>query len=344
MTDTRGRVLVSGSAGFIGGYVVEELLRRGYSVVGVDNYSKYGKVQKSYDDDPNYEFFEDDARDVDLMTKLLFDCDHFIAGAALIGGISYFHAYPYDLLATNERIMAAQCDAAIEAHRKGCLRKVTYLSSSMVFESTERWPSAEGDERRIPPPLSSYGFQKLAVEYFARAAWDQYRLPYTIVRPFNCVGIGEGRALGDVEVSSGNVKLAMSHVVPDLVQKVVKGQDPLHILGEGNQVRHYTYGGDLAKGIVECMSSEKALNDDFNISTAQSTTVRELAEVIWRKVKGDAPLTIVSDPAYEYDVQRRVPAVHKAKDVLGVACTTSLETMLDEVVPWVTQAVANGTL
>ena len=46
----------------------------------------------------------------------------------------------------------------------------------------------------------------------------------------------------------------MSHVVPDLVQKVVKGQDPLHILGEGNQIRHYTYGGDLARGIVECMS------------------------------------------------------------------------------------------
>ena len=131
--------------------------------------------------------------------------------------------------------MASQCDAAIEAHKHGKLKKVTYLSSSMVFESTEHWPSKEGDERKIPPPLSSYGFQKLAVEYFAKAAWDQYQLPYTIVRPFNCVGIGEGRALGDVEVDSGNVKLAMSHVVPDLVQKIVKGQDPLHILGEGNQ-------------------------------------------------------------------------------------------------------------
>ena len=56
-------------------------------------------------------------------------------------------------------------DAAIEAHRSGKLQKVTYVSSSMVFESTEHWPSKEGDERRIPPPLSSYGFQKLAVEY-----------------------------------------------------------------------------------------------------------------------------------------------------------------------------------
>ena len=134
--------------------------------------------------------------------------------------------------------------------RPGRLKKVTYMSSSMVFESTDRWPSKEGDERLVPPPLSSYGFQKLAVEYFAHAAWDQYKLPYTIVRPFNCVGIGESRALGDVEIDSGNVKLAMSHVVPDLVQKILKGQDPLHILGNGEQVRHYTYGGDLAQGIA----------------------------------------------------------------------------------------------
>ena len=181
----------------------------------------------------------------------------------------------------------------------------------MVFESTDTWPSVEGDERRIAPPLSSYGFQKLAVEYFARAAWDQYQLPYTIVRPFNCVGIGEGRALGDVEVPSGNVKLAMSHVVPDLVQKVLKGQDPLHILGDGTQIRHYTYGGDLAEGIVTAMEHPDARNDDFNLSTARSTTVLELAEVIWRKIKGpDVPLRIVSDAAYEHDVGRRVP-VHR---------------------------------
>ena len=345
MSDTgKKKVLVSGSAGFIGGYVVEELLARGYGVVGIDNYSKYGKVEKSYDSNPDYDFYEDDVRDVQLMTKLLADCDHFIAGAALIGGITYFHAYAYDLLATNERIMASQCDAAIEAHRTGKLKKVTYLSSSMVFESTEHWPSKEGDERKIPPPLSSYGFQKLAVEYFAKAAWDQYQLPYTVVRPFNCVGIGEGRALGDVEVSSGNVKLAMSHVVPDLVQKIVKGQDPLHVLGEGNQIRHYTYGGDLAKGIVTAMEHEAAHNNDFNISTAESTSVRELAEVIWRKIKGDAPLTIVSDDAYEYDVQKRVPDVTKAKEVLGFECTTSLDVMLDEVIPWVSQAVASGKL
>lgn len=338
-------VLVSGSSGFIGGYVVQELLSRGHSVTGVDNFSKYGKVAKSYDDHPDYRLVEGDAQDTALMTDLLTDCDHFIAGAAMIGGISYFHAYAYDLLATNERIMAATCDAAIEAAKGGRLQKVTYMSSSMVYESTETWPSVEGDERTIAPPISSYGFQKLAVEYFARAAWDQYELPYTIVRPFNCVGIGEARALGDVEVASGNVKLAMSHVVPDLVQKILKGQDPLHILGDGSQIRHYTYGGDLARGIVMAMEHPDARNDDFNLSTAASTTVLELAEVIWRKINGpDKPLNTVSDPGYDHDVKRRVPATDKAKNVLGFEATTTLEDMLDEVIPWITQALADGRI
>jgi UDP-glucose 4-epimerase len=339
------KVLVSGSSGFIGGYVVEELLSRGAAVVGIDDHSKYGKVTKSYDDHPAYTLVEGDVRDVALLTSLLEGCDHFIAGAAMIGGISYFHTYAYDLLATNERIIAASCDAAIQAHRGGTLQKVTYISSSMVYEGTDEWPSVEGSERRIAPPLSSYGFQKLAVEYFARAAWDQYQLPYTIVRPFNCVGVGEGRALGEVEVLSGNVKLAMSHVVPDLVQKILRGQDPLHLLGDGTQIRHYTYGGDLARGIVTAMEHPAALNDDFNLSTARSTTVLELAEIIWRRIKGpDVPFRYVSDPGFEHDVQRRIPAVDKARDVLGFEATTGLEEMLDEVIPWIEQAVADGRI
>jgi nucleoside-diphosphate-sugar epimerase len=340
------KVVVTGSAGFIGGYIVEELLAQGYAVVGVDNYSKYGPVKKSYDDHPDYELIVGDVQDVELMTKVLADAHHFIAGAALIGGISYFHTYAYDLLAKNERIIASSVDAAIAAKQAGGpLEKVTYMSSSMVFESTDRWPSKEGDERIVPPPLSSYGFQKLAVEYFARAAWDQYGLPYTIVRPFNCVGIGESRALGDVEIDSGNVKLAMSHVVPDLVQKVLKGQDPLHILGSGDQVRHYTYGGDLARGIVVTLDHPEALNNDFNISTPTGHTVTELAEVIWRKVKGaDVPLRLAHDEAFEFDVQKRVPDVTKAKEVLGFEATTGLEEMLDEVIPWIENAVADGTI
>ena len=339
------KVLVTGSAGFIGGYVVQELLDQGFEVVGLDNLSKYGEVSRSFDGQGRYRFVEGDAQDTELLRDLMADVDHVIAGAALIGGISYFHTYAYDLLAKNERIMAATCDAAIATRAAGGpLKKVTYLSSSMVFESTDRWPSVEGDERLVAPPLSSYGFQKLAVEYFARAAWDQYGVPYTICRPFNCVGIGERRALGDVEVLSGNVSLAMSHVVPDLVQKILKGQDPVHLLGDGQQVRHYTYGGDLARGVVLAMTHPAAENEDFNLSTAESTTVLELAEVIWNKINPDKPFNYTSDAPFEHDVQKRIPSTVKAQEVLGFEATTSLDEMLDEVIPWIEEAMARGDI
>ena len=274
------KILVTGSAGFIAGYLIEELLQNGHQIVGVDNFSKYGKVTKSYDDHPNYYFVEGDAKDVNLLKELIVDCDQVVAGAAMIGGISLFHEYAYDLLAENERITSSTFDSSVWAFQTQKLKKINVISSSMVFESTNIFPTPEGEQLKCPPPLSTYGFQKLACEYYAKGAWEQYKLPYTIIRPFNCIGTGEKRALCDKEISSGNINLAMSHVVPDLVQKILKGQAPLHILGQGNQIRHYTYGGDLAKGIRICIESEKTVNEDFNISTPVSTTVLELAQLI----------------------------------------------------------------
>ncbi|HUD06368.1 MAG TPA: NAD-dependent epimerase/dehydratase family protein [Candidatus Saccharimonadales bacterium] len=338
------KILWTGAAGFIAGYTIEELLNHGHEVVGIDNFSKYGKVEKSYDNHPNYKFIEGDAKDVELMKKAVEDVDVIVSGAAMIGGISYFHEFAYELLAENERITAAAFDAAIWAFKNKKLKKIVVMSSSMVYESTDQFPSPETAIKTSPPPISTYGFQKLACEYFARGGWEQYQLPYTIIRPFNCVGIGEKRALSDKEIYSGNVKLAMSHVVPDLVQKIVKKQDPLHILGKGNQVRHYTYGGDLARGIRLCIEKKEALNEDFNISTAQSTSVIELAEVIWEKLNGDKPFRFVSDKPFEHDVQKRVPDTTKAKKMLGYETTTSLDKMLDEVIPWIVEQVKHGNI
>lgn len=333
------KVLVTGAAGFISGYLISELLNCGHTIVGIDNFSKYGPVRKSYDDHPKYTFFEGDARDAEFLARQARGCDQIVAAAAKIGGISYFHEYAYDLLAENERIVASTFDAAM---RTDNLERIVVVSSSMVFECVDTFPSKEGDQFRFPPPRSTYGFQKLASEYFAKGAHEQYGLPYTIVRPFNCVGIGEKRALGGREIPSGNVTLAMSHVVPDLVQKVLRAQDPLHILGTGEQVRHYTYGGDLAVGIRLAMESNRALNEDFNLSTPVSTTVHELAKLIWEKIVPDRPLRIVHDEPFEHDVQKRIPDTSKAREVLGFEAKTALDEMLDEVIPWVREQIRTG--
>ena len=336
------KILVTGAKGFIAGYLIEDLLAHGWEVIGLDNLSKYGDVTKSYDAHPRYTFVKGDAKDLPLMEDCLADCDHFVAGAAMIGGITYFHEFAFDLLAENERITATSFEAAIRAFRRGKLQKITVVSSSMVFESATSFPSREGDQFLCPPPLSTYGFQKLATEYFAKGAREQYGLPYTIVRPFNCIGTGEKRAIVDREVMSGNISLAMSHVVPDLVQKIARGQDPLHILGDGSQIRHYTYGGDLASGIRLSVENPQATGEDFNLSTSVSTTVLDLAATIWKRMRPDRPFSYTSDQPFRYDVACRVPEVSKARKILGFEAKTTLETALDEIVPWIQEQIRLG--
>ena len=327
------KILLTGSQGFIGSYICNELLNNGYKVIGVDNFQKYGKITRAHDNHPNFKLY-----DIDVLSDNFLEVvdsekpNMIIAGAAMIGGISYFHKFAYDLLATNERILAQTFDAAISAHKKGYLERIIVLSSSMVFEETSIYPTPESAIKNTPPPASTYGFQKLASEYFAKGAWEQYGFPYSIVRPFNCVGVGEDDSITEHEVTSGNIKLMMSHVLPDLVNKTLKGQDPLHILGEGNQVRCYTNGKDLARGIRLVIESEKAINEDFNISTSVATSVLDLARIIWTKINPDKDFRYNIDTPYEYDVQKRIPDVTKSKEILGFESEILLEESIDEVI------------
>ena len=330
------KILITGSQGFIGTYLCAEFLKQGYRVIGVDNFSKYGPITRPHDNHPNFQLLEMDVRDFNTEEPppLFQDLDYIIACAAMIGGISYFHKYAYDLLATNERIMAQTFDLALYLHKEKSLKRILVLSSSMVFESTELYPTPETEITKCPPPLSTYGFQKLAVEYFCKGAQEQYGLPYTIIRPFNCVGVGEEESICEEEVMSGNVKLMMSHVLPDLVNKIRKGQNPVRILGEGNQVRCYTNGLDIARGIRMAIESDAALNEDFNISTPVATTVLELAQLIWDILKPGEEFRYESDEPYEYDVQKRIPDVSKAKELLGFETGVPLEDSVREVISY----------
>jgi nucleoside-diphosphate-sugar epimerase len=328
-------VLVTGSQGFIGTYVCQELLDNNYNVIGIDNFSKYGKLTRAHDTHQNFQLIEEDCSKSDFIDRVKdVKFDYIIAGAAMIGGIAYFHKYAYDLIATNERIIANTFDLALQRFKIGELRKILVLSSSMVFENTTKWPSSESDIHTCPPPSSTYGFQKLACEFFAKGAFEQYGLPYTIIRPFNCIGVGEEESIEEHEVTSGNIKLNLSHVVPDLILKCLKGQDPLHIFGTGNQIRHYTNGLDIAKGIRICLEHPKALNEDFNISNSVSTTVLELAKMIWDKINPGKEFQYESDTPFEYDVEKRIPSIFKAKNVLGFEADISLSDSLDEVISW----------
>ena len=142
-----------------------------------------------------------------------------------------------------------------------------------------------------------------------------------------------------IKIFSGNIELAMSHVVPDLIQKILKGQDPLIILGSGNQIRHYTYGEDLAEGIVNALTHPNALNEDFNISTNESTTVIDLAKKDLEKINHNKEFNYILEKGFKHDVEKRIPSTEKAKKLLNFECKTSLDQMLDIVIPWVDNAI-----
>lgn len=341
-------VIITGSQGFLGGYLCRELLAAGYKVVGYDDYSKYGYVKRDYDNHPNFTFYEFDLS-ADIPAFEAHKPDYIILAAALIGGIACFHKYAFDLIMQNELIMANCYESILDLSKKP--ERVITISSSMVYEGADKedekikrnqdgvdwnfyettvWPTKESQLAELPPPVSTYGGQKLMTEYWARGAWEQYGIPFTIIRPFNCVGLGEEASKFDAEVMSGNIKLLMSHVLPDLMNKALQGQDPLHILGDGSQVRCYTHGKDIARGIRLAMESDKSLNNDYNISVARPTSVMELAELVWKKVNPSIPFRVLSDPPFEHDVQKRIPDVSKAKEQLGFEAQITLEETIDE--------------
>ena len=136
-------------------------------------------------------------------------------------------------------------------------------------------------------------------------------------------------------VTNGNVELMMSHVLPDLVKKMISGQHPLHIFGSGQQTRCYTNGKDIALGICLAVESPDAINQAFNISTSRATTVKELAESVWAALKISQPLKIVHDEPYKFDILTLVPDTQKAKNILGFEAKIPLEASIREVINYV---------
>ena len=330
------RVLVTGGQGFIGSYLCKELLDNGYEVYSVDDFSKYGSVVRAHDKHPHFHLIKGDVKrleyelEVNRLEGKFKQFDYIIALAAKIGGISYFHQFAYDLFSENEGIMKATYDFAVKYPPK----KVVVISSSMVYEETSVFPTPENEVSWCLTPSSSYGRQKLVCEWWAKAAYEQYKIPYTIVRPFNAVGVGEDKALGDSEITSGNIKLMLSHVLPDLVNKCLQGQNPLHILGDGKQIRCYTNGKDIARGIRLAMESPNTINDDFNISVEQPTSVLELAEKVWNKINPDKPFEYICDEPFEYDVRIRQPSIEKSKKLLKFEANISLDDSIQEVIDY----------
>lgn len=319
------KFLVTGGAGFIGSQIVKQLLENGHYVRIADDLSK-----KDADVDTRAHFIKVDLTDFKKTLEAFQDIDICINAAAKIGGIGYFHKYPATILSENNKIYSSTFEAAV----KQKINRMVFISSSMVFESTNKFPSKEGNVAKIPPPVTAYGFSKLSGEWYCRAFWDQYRLPYSICRPFNAYGINEFP-----EKEPG-----YAHVIPDLVRKILSGQYPLELLGDGQQIRCFTHVSDVAGGIIAVAMHPEAKNEDFNIGTDQEIKMLDLAKRIWMLIGVKKPFEVKFKSGFEYDIKRRVPDVNKAKKMLNWEAKHNFEQGLKEVVKWLQKQKAQGKL
>lgn len=312
----KSKILVTGGAGFIGSEVVKQLIEKGYQVRVADDLSK-----KEAKVPANCELFKADLTDKQAAINAMKGIDYCIHLAAKIGGIGYFHKYPATILSENNKMYSAVFEAAV----KEKIKRIIYLSSSMVFESTKSFPSKESDLTIIPPPVSAYGFSKLVGEWYCKSFYDEYGLKYSIIRPFNAYGINERPEL----------EVGYAHVIPDLIKKILSGQYPLELLGNGKQTRCFTHVSDIAKGIIMAMESQKAENEDFNIGSEKELEMTDLAKLLWKKCKIDKSFKVKYIKGFKYDIKRRVPSSKKATNILKWKPEKKLEVELPTIINWI---------
>jgi UDP-glucose 4-epimerase len=310
------RVLVTGGVGTIGAAVVRRLLADpDYEVRVADRRSAPQWMREGC------EVHTGDLRVLREARAATNGCSHVIHLAAMGGGGTSGERLQYTLTEVNNALCNAVMGAALDVD----LERFVYVSSALVFERAELFPTPEHHLRQCPVPSSAYGFSRLMGEMYCHAAHDEHGLSYTICRPFDVYGPGE----------LPGAELGVANVVADLIDKVLLGQRPLEIFGSGEQTRTLTHVEDVAEGIVMAMSSQAGLNEDFNISASRELAVAEIARIVWEAC-GETPETFALEHlrAVTRDVQRRWPSVEKAEQLLGWRAQIELEDGVAATVAW----------
>ncbi len=309
------RVLVTGGAGFVGHRVVSELLAKGYQVVVADDLSNPQSVVE-----PGYDFLHADMGDPAAADDAFRGVDACIAMASRRGAIGYVHRHPAEILVGNNRIYSATFGAA---NRAG-VRRLVFVSSSMIYDSVESFPVKESDAETMAAPRSVFGFSKLIGERYCETFESEGGPPYAIVRPSNVYGPEErpGRVAGD------------AHVIPDLFRKIMSGQRPVEIFGDGRQSRSFVHVDDVARGMVMALESERAVNETFNLAGVDEISIIDLARKMWALCGMTGALEMVTAPGFPQDVRRQSLAIGKARRLLGWEPQMPFDDGLAQVVAW----------
>lgn len=313
------RVGVTGAAGFIGSHVCEQLLDRGYEVIGVDDLS-YGSISNlaGFMDHKNFRFEVLDCTRQRELRLVFAGCDSIAHLAAKkiprFGGT-------LKTLEVNVQGMDAAAEVALALDAD-----LVITSTSDVYGNATP-PFREDSELVIGPPTTkrwAYAVSKMYDEHYALALADEKGLRVTILRLFNAYG-------------PRNHLSWWGGPVVTFIESVLDGE-PMEIHGDGMQTRTFTYVSDTANGIISALEKRESRGEVVNVGGVETVTIQELAERIHSKIS-DGPLraryiSYESLPGKYQDVIHRVPDTTKAERVLGFRTDIGLDEGLERTIEW----------
>jgi UDP-glucose 4-epimerase len=314
---TDKNILVIGGAGFIGSFVVEELLKYPVGeVVIYDNFvrGKQENIEKSLRDSRCRIFeFGGDIRDVDILDKAVEEADYVIHLAAMW----LLHCRDFPRTAFDVNIGGTF--NVLEACAKHNVKRLVYSSSASVYGDALKVPM---DEEHPFNNRNFYGATKISGEAMCRAFYDRYGLKYVGMRYMNVYGPRQDQ------------NAVYSGVVPIMLNKIARNEPPV-INGDGSQAYDFIYVRDVARANVLALASDET-DEFFNVGTGVQTTIRELCETILRMKESE--LQVEYRPYSEDDnrrlVKNRIGDTRKASDQLGFMAEYTLEDGIEALIEW----------
>ena len=305
------KVLITGVAGLIGSHLSDELLNKGYRVIGVDSL-RVGRLENIRHNlkDKDFKFFKVDILDLDALKRIGRDADIIVhlAASKKIGE----DGKAADTLRVN-------CEGTRNVFELAKARriKVIFASTSDVYGLSEEIPFREDGELVIGPPTAKrwvYAASKIYGEQLAFSYYKEFKVPMVVLRYF-----GGFSSRANFSWSGGHIPVFIDAIIND--KEVV-------VHGDGKQTRSMAYVDDLVRGTVLAMESLRAVGEIINIGNDKEMSVIDTVYLI-KKLVGKKKITIKFIPLKKIfgdynEIMRRVPDLTKAKKLLGYHPKVSL--------------------
>ena len=301
------RALVTGGAGFIGGHIVERLLREGWKVRVLDDFST-GRAENLASVASQIELLKGDIRDAALVTRA-------VEGVEVVFHEAAVPSVPRSVeepVRTNDVNVNGTLNV-LEQARQGGVRRVVYAASSSAYGDTPTLPKIESMPAN---PMSPYALQKYVGEVYCRLYANLYGLETVALRYFNIYG---PRQNPDSEYAA---------VIPRFLRACLRGESP-RIYGDGEQTRDFTFVGDAVQANLLAADAKRASGHVMNVGGGARTSLNLLLETI-RQITG-TKLLAIHEPARAGDVRDSLAALDRAGDLLGYVPGTSLRQGLERI-------------